>query len=56
MVCTSAFGCGNDHPHVCLVIHAGSPKEMIDYIQEKSYAGRDGQPALSIILLQNNFA
>jgi superfamily II DNA helicase RecQ len=22
MVCTSAFGAGNDHPHVCLAIHA----------------------------------
>ena len=45
MVCTAAFGAGNDYPHVRLVIHAGTPKEMIGCIQEKSRAGRDGQHA-----------
>ena len=45
MICTAAFGAGNDYPHVRLVIHAGTPREMIGCIQEKSRAGRDGQPA-----------
>ena len=45
MICTAAFGAGNDYPHVRLVIHAGTPQEMIGCIQEKSRAGRDGQPA-----------
>ncbi|KDQ05749.1 hypothetical protein BOTBODRAFT_182261 [Botryobasidium botryosum FD-172 SS1] len=50
MVCTSAFGAGNDYRHVRLVIHAGSPREMIGYTQEKSRAGRDGCPAEAFIL------
>ena len=32
MVCTSAFGVGNDYPHTRFVIHAGNPFEMIGYI------------------------
>ncbi len=50
MVCTSAFGAGNDYPHVRLVIHAGTPWSMIEYTQEKGRAGRDGKPAKSILL------
>jgi superfamily II DNA helicase RecQ len=50
MVCTSAFGAGNDYSHVRLVIHAGSPREMIGYTQESARAGRDGFPAHAIIL------
>ena len=45
MICTAAFGAGNDYPHVRLVIHAGTPQEMIGCIQEKSRAGHDGQLA-----------
>jgi len=52
MVCTSAFGVGNDYPHTRLVIHAGSPFEMIGYIQEVSRAGRDKQSASSEVLIQ----
>ena len=50
MVCTSAFGAGNDYSHVRLVIHAGSPWEMIGYTQESARAGRDGFPAHAFIL------
>jgi len=32
MVCTAAFGAGNDYPHVRTVVHAGSPWEMIGCI------------------------
>jgi hypothetical protein len=45
MICTSAFSAGNNYKHVRLVIHAGTPQEMIGCIQEKSRGGRDHQPA-----------
>lgn len=45
MVCTSAFGAGNDYPHVRLVMHVGNPQEMIGFTQEVSRAGRDKQSA-----------
>jgi len=47
---TSAFGTGNDYPHVRLVIHAGSSIEMTNYIQEAARAGRDGHPARCYLL------
>jgi Helicase conserved C-terminal domain/DEAD/DEAH box helicase len=50
MVCTNAFGAGNDYSHVPLVIHAGTPRNMMNYIQESSRAGRNGKPSLCIIL------
>jgi hypothetical protein len=50
MVCTSAFGTGNDYSHVRLVIHVGTPYEMIDYIQEASRAGRDKLPSQCYII------
>ncbi|OBZ66042.1 ATP-dependent DNA helicase tlh2 [Grifola frondosa] len=50
MICTSAFGAGNDYPHVRLVIHAGSPQELVEFTQEKGRAGRDGDIARSWIL------
>jgi superfamily II DNA helicase RecQ len=50
MINTTAFGAGNDYPHVRVVIHAGSPKEMMGYTQEKSRSGCDKMPALSYVL------
>ena len=50
MVATSAFGAGNDYPHVRLIIHAGQPRNCMDYIQESSRGGRDQQPCQCIIL------
>jgi superfamily II DNA helicase RecQ len=37
MVCTSAFGAGNDYAHVRVVTHAGSPMEMVEYRYLVSY-------------------
>ncbi|KAG6863941.1 hypothetical protein C0991_001805, partial [Blastosporella zonata] len=45
MVCTNAFGAGNDYAHVRLVVHAGTPKHVINYVQEVGRAGRDGKHA-----------
>lgn len=50
MVCTSAFSAGNDYPHVRLIIHAGTPMEMVDFIQGAGRAGRDGLKATIHIL------
>ena len=50
MICTAAFGSGNDYSHVRVVIHSGSPMNMMNFTQEKSRAGRDGRPSLSYVL------
>jgi len=50
MVCTAAFSAGNNYPHVRLVLHAGTPQEMIGCIQEMSRGGRDHQPAKCYLL------
>lgn len=50
MICTSAFSAGNNYPSVRLVIHAGTPREMIGCIQEMSRGGRDHQPTKCYLL------
>ncbi|KAJ3505325.1 hypothetical protein NLJ89_g7481 [Agrocybe chaxingu] len=50
MVATSAFGTGNDYPHVRLIVHAGTPFDAISFIQEVSRAGRDRASATCILL------
>jgi len=50
MVSTSAFSCGNDYPHIPLIIHAGTPREMIGYIQEISRGGRDKKQTFCYLL------
>lgn len=50
LVCTSAFGAGNDYPHVRLTIHAGTPSELVNFVQEIGRAGRDRLPASSYVI------
>ncbi len=50
IICTNAFGMGLDVPDVRLVVHWQHPTSVEDYLQEFGRAGRDGKPALAVLL------
>ena len=47
---TVAFGMGIDAKGVNNIIHFGSPKTILDYMQETGRAGRDGSNSLALLI------
>lgn len=54
IVATNAFGMGIDKSEVETIIHLNLPSSIENYFQEVGRAGRNGAPAKTFLLLQQN--
>ncbi len=51
VICTCAFGMGINKPNVRWIAHFHPPLTLPEYIQEIGRAGRDGKPAIALMLI-----